>query len=411
MTKECIRITLITEYFPPEIGAGSTRAYENSINWLKRGAQVTVVTGFPDYPDGKIPEKYHGYKFLRENIDGINVIRTFTITAPNKGYFKRIISFISFLFSSSIQGAYSLGKQDIIIATSPPFLVGVSGYIVSMIKKLPLIFEVRDIWPESIIQLGLIKNKFIIKFLELIEAKLYKHSRRIVSVTDSYVDIISKKGIPSSKISVIKNGVNIDFFSPMSKDINLLEKLGCTDKLVISYIGTIGLSHSLDRILLVAQTLSHVEDICFLFVGDGAEKENLVTQANQLKINNVKFVPPVPKEKLISYYSISDILLVPLKNIPLFRNVIPSKIFEIMAMQKPMILSVDGEARKIVEEAGAGFFVQPESVKALTDVIIKLKREPQLRAQLGANGRKYVKDKFDREKLAAEYLKIIMETI
>lgn len=411
MANDRTKIALITEYFPPEIGAGSTRAYENAISWLKKGAQVTVVTGFPDYPDGKIPEKYRGYKFLRENIDGINVIRTFTITAPNKGYLKRIISFMSFLVSSSIQGIYSLGKQDIIIATSPPFLVGVSGYILSKIKKLPLIFEVRDIWPESIIQLGLIKNKFIIKFLELIETKLYKHSRRIVSVTDSYVEIISKKGIQPSKISVIKNGVDLDFFKPMTRDINLSEKLGCKNKFVISYIGTIGLSHALDKVLMAAQQLSQIKDIYFLFVGDGAEKEKLIIQVERLNINNVKFVSPVPKKELLSYYSISDILLVPLRNIPLFKNVIPSKIFEIMAMQKPIILSVDGEARKIVEEAKAGFFVQPENSEELKEKIIQLKQDQQLVISLGLNGRKYVEEKFDRNKLAENYLKIITNVI
>jgi len=406
-----IKIVLVTEYFPPETGAGSNRAFEHCRFWSRKGAIVTVITGFPDYPSGIIPPKYRGRILYKENIEGINVIRTFTIAAPNRGFIRRVISFISFMISSIVQGSLLVGTQNVIIATSPPFFVGISGYIISKLKNIPFIFEVRDLWPESIIQLGQLKNKVIIKILEWIELKLYQKSVRIISVTDSYVNFIHKKGIPKEKISVVKNGVNLEQFKPQPTNEELKRDMNLEGKFVVAYIGTFGLSHALDKIITTAHSLNEYREIAFLFIGDGAEKANLISQAKNLNLRNITFIPSVPKEQLGSYYSICDILLVPLRKLSLFKTVIPSKIFEIMAMRKPIIISVEGEAQKIIEEANSGFFSEPENPVLLKEKILYAYKNPKILLEMANNGRKYVEENFDRSKIADEYKKIIGDVI
>ncbi len=393
-----MKILLLTEYFPPEIGAGSTRAYEHSSQWVKNGHDVTVITGFPDYPDGIIPQKYKGYKFLIEDIEGIRVIRTYTFPAPNKGFFRRVISFLSFMISSIVQGIVASKRQDILIATSPPFLVGVSGYIISKFKSIPFVFEVRDLWPESAIQLGELKNKFVIKFLKRIELYLYHRAKLIVPVAESTINVLLKMGIEENKISVIKNGVDLETIrQPLSiKNEN-------TNKFVVTYIGTIGLSHALDKVVECAELLKDEDTILFQIIGEGAEKENLNNMIEKLSLNNVKLINKIEREQLTEYYSKADILLVTLRKLDIFRKVIPSKLFEIMAFEKPILISVDGEARSIVEKARAGLFVQPENPEDLRDKILYLKNRPDLLKEFGKNGRIFVKENFDRSKLAQKY--------
>jgi len=406
-----LKILLITEYFPPEIGAGSNRAFELSKRWIEKGASVTVITGFPDYPDGVIPEEYKNYKFLQEEYQGINVIRTYTVAAPNRGFLKRVISFSSFMFSSIIQGTKASSKQDILIATSPPFSVGIAGYMISRLKRIPFVFEVRDLWPESIIQLGQLKNKFIIKVLESIERFLYKKSMHIVPVAESTTAVLKKKGISKSKITVIKNGVNLNEVIPQQEDGELRLKLGLNRKTIVTYIGTLGLSHALDRVLETANLLSYKKEVGFLIIGDGAERENLLKKSQQFDLQNVCFIKKVEKEKIASYYSISDILLVPLKDLPIFKKVIPSKLFEIMAFEKPILISVDGEARSVVESANSGIYVNPEDPNDLKEKILFLAENCDLVAALGRNGRVFVEKYFDRQKLADDYLDLLSSVI
>ncbi|GMR25124.1 MAG: glycosyltransferase family 4 protein [Ignavibacteria bacterium] len=406
-----MKILLITEYFPPEIGAGSNRAFELSKRWIEKGASVTVITGFPDYPDGIIPDEYKNYKFLQEEYQGINVIRTYTVAAPNRGILKRVISFSSFMFSSVIQGTKASHKQDILMATSPPFSVGIAGYIISRLKRIPFVFEVRDLWPESIIQLGQLRNKFIIKILESIERFLYKKSIHIVPVAESTIAVLKEKGISKSKITVIKNGVNLNEVISQQKDGELRAKLGLNRKTIVSYIGTLGLSHALDKVLETAKLLSKKKELGFLIIGDGAERENLLKKSRQYDLQNVCFIKKVEKEKIASYYSVSDILLVPLKDLPIFKKVIPSKLFEIMAFEKPILISVDGEARSVVESANSGIYVNPEDPNDLKEKILYLVDNSELAAELGRNGRKFVEEYFDRQKLADDYLDLLSSLI
>lgn len=409
--KNKINILLISEYFPPEVGAGSNRAYELCAKWVKLGALVTVITGFPDYPTGIIPSEYRGLKFLREFRDGIEVIRTYTIPAPNRGFIKRVLSFFSFMISSIIQGSKAIQNPDIIIATSPPFFVGISGFIIGKIKRAPFIFEIRDLWPESIVQLGQLKNKIIIKILEKVEYFLYKNCIHIVPVADSTVKVLEKNGIDSSKITVIKNGVDLELFKPTIKNQQLSNQLSLNNKFVIGYIGTLGLSHAIHKIIETANLLKYSEEVVFLIIGDGAEKKRVINETNKLNLDNVILLNSIDKNLLPEYYSLCDVLLVPLKKIKLFEKVIPSKIFEILAMGKPIIISVEGEAKKLVEESGGGISAEPENPIDLKNKILCLFNNPDLIKELGLNGRQFVEKDFDRNVQAIKYLDLLKSII
>ena len=394
------------------MGAPSARIYELSRRWVAKGAKITVITGFPNHPTGVIPPEYSNKLFMRETKEGINIIRTYVFATPNEGFFKRILGYMSFMFSSIIQGTVKSGEQDIIIATSPQFFVGVAGYAISRIKGIPFIFEIRDIWPESIIQLGILKNKLIIKMLESIEMFLYRQAIHVVGVADSTVEILTKRGIPAEKISIIKNGVDLQLFDQQVDGKTLKSKLKINEKYLVSYIGTHGLSHALDKVLDTAKILEKNNKIKFVFIGEGAEKKNLVQQARNLNLENVLFLDQILKEELPEYYAASDMVLVTLRDLPLFKCVIPSKIFEIMAMAKPILISVKGESQNlVVEKANAGIPVTPEDSQDLARRIIQVYENKKLAITLGENGRKFVKRYFDRNKLADKYLELVQDIL
>lgn len=411
MSEKEIRILYLSQYFPPEMGAPSARVYELSRHWVTHGAKVTVLTGFPNHPTGIIPKEYRGYRYLEEEKDGIKVIRTYIFAAPNQGFFKRILCFMSFMFSSIIQGTRRVGGQDLIIATSPQFFVGIAGYIISRLKKIPFVFEVRDLWPESIVQLGLIKNKMLIRLLEWIEIKLYKKAVHVVGVADSTVKILTDRGIAKEKISIIKNGVDLNLFQANGQQQEYKKQENLQDKFVVSYIGTHGLSHALDKVLETAKLMQEQKDVVFLLVGEGAEKKNLIELAKQMDLHNVLFYDQIEKNELPRFYEMSDVVLVTLKGLPLFKKVIPSKIFEIMGMSRPILISVDGEARSLVEEAGAGLYAQPEKAQVMQEALLKLISSAHMRAEMGRNGRNYVEKNFDRNKLADDYMRLLKKLI
>lgn len=400
-------ILYISQYFPPEMGAPSARVYELSRRWVEKGAKVTVLTGFPHHPTGIIPEKYRRMTFLEETKDNIRVLRTYVYATANKGFIKRIISYMSFMLSCILIGSRKVGYHDIIIATSPQFFVGIAGYFISRTKGIPFIFEVRDLWPESIVQLGQLKNKYIIRLLEWIELKLYQKSVHIVGVADSTMKILTDRGIHQNKVSIIKNGVDLSLFNSYRNPSLIKEKYGFKDKFIVSYIGTHGLSHALDRVLDTAKMMQDKKDILFLLVGEGAEKENLKKKAKKEKITNVLFHDQISKDALPDFYSLSDLILVTLKNLQIFQHVIPSKIFEIMAMSRPIIISVNGESRNLVESAAAGIYSKPEDPIDLSRKIKRLYSDPGLQAELGKNGRKFVLKYFNRDMLADRYLDLI----
>ena len=400
-----LKILFLTDNFPPEVNAPATRTYEHCKEWVKRGVDVTVITGFPNFPTGKVFDGYKNKLYQKEIIDGIKVVRVWTYITANKGFLKRTLDYFSFAVSSFFAGLFV--KADIIIATSPQFFTTWSAYTLSKLKRKPWVFELRDLWPESIIAVGALKNKKIIDFLEKIELFLYKDADLIIPVTESFKENLIDRGISEDKIFVIPNGANLELFKERKKDKALLKKLGLENKFIVGYIGTHGMAHGLDFIL---KSIKKLEDssIHFLFIGEGAEKENLLRLYKKLKLSNVTFLDPVPKGDVPKYLSVIDVSLVPLRKSNTFKTVIPSKIFESAAMGKPILLGVDGEARKIIEKYNAGLFFEPENKDEFIKKLSLLKNNKDLYNKL-KDGCKTLANDFKRERLAEKMLKIIVE--
>lgn len=408
-----MKILYISHYFPPEIGAASARIYEIAKYWVKLGHEVMVLTGFPNYPSGKIPDEYRkkvSRLVISEEINGINVVRTLFYPTPYRGSFKRILNYTSFLISASITGSF-VKKADIVVATSPPLLVGLVGYWISRLKRIPFVLEVRDLWPESLLGTGIgSENSYFYKFLDRMAMFLYRKSTKIVVVTDGFKEeLVSKKRIPSEKIEVIKNGVDSDLFRPLPDTERIKNELGFQGKFIVSYIGTIGLSHGIEVVMQAARLLKmKLPDLVFLIVGDGPERERVLKIKEDENLSNLIFLGEQPRERIPFFINASDICLVPLKKTEIFRTRIPAKMFEIMACEKPIILTADGEARKIaVEEAKAGLYVEPENVEGLLRAILLLHGNSNLRSELGKNGREFVTRNFSRKIQAEDYLEIL----
>ncbi len=385
------------------MNAPANRTYEHCREWVKLGADVTIITCVPNFPAGKVFAGYKNKLFQSEYIDGIKVIRVWSYITANEGTLKRIVDYVSFAIMGFLSSLFV--KTDIIIATSPQFFTAIAGRMASFFKRKPWIMEVRDIWPESIVAVGAMKKSKAISLLEKAEKHLYNSASKIVVVTDSFKQNIISKGIDSKKIYVIKNGVFIEKFKPISKDSNLLSNLNLENKFIVAYFGTHGMAHKLDFILKCAKVIND-PDIHFLFIGDGAERENLLRLKKELSLDNVTMLYSVPKDEIQNYISIIDVALVNLKKSDTFKSVIPSKIFENAAMQKPILLGVEGESKDLVESYRAGVCFEPENE---TDFINRL-NIIRIKTMEGAyiDGCNRMAKEFNRIHLANKMLEILM---
>lgn len=401
-----MRILFLTDNFPPETNAPAARTYEHCLKWINMGYQVTVITCFPNFPVGKVYDGYTNKLYQKENIDGIIVIRVWSYITANSGFTKRIFDYLSYGVSSFIFGLFI--KTDLIIATSPQFFTAVSAYFLSFFKNKKWIMEVRDLWPNSIVAVGSISSKSLtFKVLKFIEKKMYHHATKIVVVTDSFKKyLINQHNIEEAKIGVFKNGINLKLIKSLSiNDVDKLkQKLGLTDKIIISYIGTHGLAHALKFILSSIQKIKN-SNIHFLFIGDGAEKKKLLAYSKSLKVKNFTFLNSMPKQDVLNYISISDYSLVNLKKSDEFLNVIPSKIFENIALYKPVLLGVEGEAKQLIEYYDVGFSFVPENTESFINAIDKIQKIDLHKFKKNCN--KMVQD-FDRDLIAEKMINFII---
>ena len=402
-----MKILFLTDNFPPEVNAPATRTYEHCKEWVKKGADVTVITSAPNFPQGVVYEGYKNKLIHREEFDGIKVIRVWTYIVANKGFLKRTLDFISFSISAFIVGLFI--KTDIIIATSPQFFTAISGRKLGFWRRKPWLMEVRDLWPESIKNVNAIKDNFVIRLLEQQEMKCYRKAKGIITVTDTFKKVIVDRGISKDKFEVIKNGANLDLYQPKDKNEKLLNELKLKGKFILGYIGTHGMAHKLDFILNTAQKVAD-PSIHFLFIGDGAEKESIVKLSQKLKLQNTTFLVPIKKHEVADYISIIDVALIPLKKSELFKTVIPSKIFESAAMQKPILLGVDGESRLIIEKYNAGLYFEPENETDFLEKLNEISQNTKLYDEYKKGCQKLVLD-FDRKKLADKMLLFIQKQI
>ena len=392
----------MTDNFPPEVNAPATRTFEHCQEWIKKGHQITVITCVPNFPHGKVYAGYKNKLYQSKVVNGIKVIRVWSYMSSNSGFTKRVLDYFSFACMSFIVGIFQ--KHDVIIATSPQFFTTWSGWALSKVRRKPWIFELRDLWPESIKTVGAIKQGRVIDFLERIELGLYKSCDKVVAVTDAFKNNLITRGIKKDKIEVVTNGSNMELFYPREADTHLLNSLDLMGKFVVGYIGTHGMAHSLDFII---RSIAKVSDpsIHFLFIGDGAMKSTIVKLSKELQLQNVSFVDPVSKEEVPRYLSIIDISLAPLKKDDNFKTVIPSKIFESSAMQKPTLLGVQGQAQEILEKYGAGICFEPENEADFIEKLSILKNASFY--QKCQDGCEDLAADYDRKKLAAKMLDVI----
>ena len=399
-----MKILFLTDHFPPEVNAPASRTFDHCREWAKNGDEVTVITCAPNFPQGKV---YPGYKnkfWQEERIEGIRVIRVWSYIVANKGFLKRTLDFISYSVSSFFAGLFV--KSDLIVATSPQFFTALSGRALSFWKRTPWVMEVRDLWPESIKTVGAMKDNAFIRHFEWQEKRCYKSAKKIVVVTDSFRKKLIERGIPSEKIAVVKNGVDRSLFIPQQKDTELISKLKIDGKTVIGYIGTHGMAHKLDFIIQTASKLKDTNpEYHFLFIGNGAEKEKLLKLKVDLMCDNVTMLDSVPKAEVKNYISILDVCLINLRKSDLFTTVIPSKIFENAAMEVPILMGVEGEAKEIVEHYTAGICFEPENEEDFIDKL-KIVTNPENQKAF-KEGCKELAIDFDRKKLAEKMLNVL----
>ncbi|MFC4346748.1 glycosyltransferase family 4 protein [Kordiimonas lipolytica] len=407
-----MHILFLTDNFPPETNAPASRTFEHACEWVKVGHRVTVITCAPNFPKGQIFDGYRNRFWQQEEMAGIRVIRVWSYVTGNEGFVLRTLDFISFMLSGFLAALF-VRKPDVIIGTSPQFFTAVAAWAASAVKRKPFVFELRDIWPESIRAVGAMKNRRILGLLEKLEVFLYSRASAVISVTHSFKRNLMARGIDGDKIFVVTNGVDSRRFHPLSKDPTLSQKLGIENCFVAGYIGTHGMAHALDTLLDAAAILMNdpaSANIRLLLLGDGAERERLKARAKQLGLRNVIFCASVTKEEVVRYWSVLDLAIIHLRRSDLFTTVIPSKLFECMGMGIPIILGVEGESAEIVRQAGAGITIEPENAKQLADQIRILDKEPCSLQQMSSAGVASAKG-FDRVALAQSMLNFIHKVV
>jgi colanic acid biosynthesis glycosyl transferase WcaI len=409
-----VKILYVSQYFPPEMGAPAARAAELARHWTQAGHHISVLTGFPNHPTGVVPQEWRSRlkrMTYRETLGDVDVFRTWLWPLPNRKAHERMRNYASFCLSAALRGV-SLPHPDVVIATSPQLLVGLSGWWLARLKKVPFVFEVRDLWPESLTAVGLgAENSILHRSLSAIANFLYSRSDRIVVVTPAFKDFLVKnRQVPAAKISIVENGVETSLFAaaPAQAAAVLREQLGIREKFVVCYVGTMGMAHGLETLLDAAALLQERNrQILFLLIGEGSEKEKIKAQAALRGLHNVRFLDQQPREKIPALISACDACLVLLKKTEIFKTVIPTKMLEFMSCARPVILGVEGQAREIVEEARSGIVIEPENAAQLATAIGHLAANPDLGRALGRNGREYVINHFSRRSTAEKYIQVL----
>lgn len=405
-----MHVLLLSHYFPPEVNAPASRGFEHCRQWVEDGDRVTVITCVPNHPAGKIYPGYRNRLHQTETRGGIEVRRVLTYITANEGFLKRSFNYVFFMLAA-VASAMFVQRPDVVVTTSPQFFNGLAGYFVSRLRRVPWILEIRDLWPESILELGALTNPLLIRLLHGLARFAYRKADQIVVVTDAFKDCIAALGINPDKITVIKNGADLTLFEAGARGDPVPGAEALAGRFVVSYVGTHGMAHGLESVLEAARLLRHRRDIGFLLIGDGAAKRDLLALRDSLGLENVVMLDQLDRRHMPAVWSLTDASLVVLRDKPVFATVIPSKIFESMAMRKPIILGVVGESRQIVTQAGAGLCVTPEDPAALAAAIEALCADRVLAQRLGDSGFDYVTRNHNRVVLARRFSALMRQTI
>lgn len=396
-----MHILFITRYYYPEKAAAAVCVGETAKRLLSYGHQVTVLTTVPNYPTGIVPQAYRGSLLQTEVLEGVQVVRTWSYASPNRGFFKRILSQFSFGCLAAILSRPAIETPDIMIVASPPLFNVLAAHILMWRTKRPSIFWVADLWPASAVELGALRNSYLIKLAEWLEWKTYQRSQLVWVVTEGMRETLIQRGLTPDKIMLLHNGVDTQRFQPQSQD-QARQKWTWNDDFVILYAGTHGLAHGLMTLLDAAEQLLGQIPVRFILIGDGAEKARLSAEAHRRHLTNMQFLDPIPHKQMPTLLAASDICLAHTRNLPLFAAMLPMKMFEAMACGRPLLLAVNGEARRIAEkEAKAALYCEPENADALARTIRYLYAHPEVVKQLGQNGHSYMRAHFDYDTLTA----------
>ena len=406
-----MHILFLTDNFPPEGNAPATRTYEHAIRWVEAGHKVTVITCVPNFPEGVVFDGFKNSWYQRSQLDGIDVVRVKTYITSNEGFIKRILDYMSFMVTGFFAGLFQ-SKPDIVVATSPQFFCACSGWLLSVFKRKPFIFELRDIWPASITAVGAMEDSLAIRMLEKLELFLYRRADAIISVTHAFKKELIERGIDGNKIGVVLNGVDLTKYEAVQcKDLDLINQYNLKGKFVAGYVGTHGMAHGLEHIVTVAEQLQGYDDIRIVFAGGGAARQKVVNLISEKQLTNVVLIDRQPKEMMPKLWSLCDVSLVPLVNKDLFRTVIPSKIFECMGMGIPTVMSVpEGEATAIIRETNSGITVESENVQQITDAVLKLYKDKELYHEIKVSSIEAA-PKFSREVMAKDMIDIFESVI
>lgn len=403
-----MRILLLHQYFLEEDDAGGSRWNEMTKTWTAQGHEVTVIAGMMHANGLEKRAEYKGKYFVSKKQGKVDVQRTHVSESYNNGFLGRLWGYFSFMFSSLWAGLFKVkGKYDFVIVTSPPLFVGISGYLISLFKRIPMVFEIRDLWPESAIDTGVLTNKWIIKLAYAVEKFIYKKAKLINVLTPAfYKTLLDKKNIQESKLIMIPNAADFSLSDEILKTfdrVKFRKDNGIDNYFVITYVGAHGVANHLDQILEAGKALEDT-NVLFLLIGQGMEKARLMEKAKQMKVKNVRFLDPVPKKEVFKYIIASEMGASVLKKVDTFKTVYSNKSFDYFSCKKPILMAIDGVSRELVQEANAGAYVEPENVHEYNHVIREYLANPYRLDQEGENGYLYAKQNFDREVLANNYL-------
>ena len=407
-----MRILYFSQYFPPETGATQIRAYEMATGLVRAGHRVTMICEFPNHPHGVIPAEYKGKLFERAELDGIDVIRVWVKSNPKKTYNTRLAFYVSYMLAAIVAGLFlARGKYDAIYATSPPLFVGGAGLLVSLLRRTPFFFEVRDLWPESAVKLGQLSRPQAIRWATWLEERCYARAQKIIVVVDHMLRRLTERGIAPDKLKLIRNGANTDLFRPdPDRRQEIRAELGLNGNFLVLYAGLHGLVYDLVAIMDVAAMLKDHRDIKLLFVGDGPTKAATVARAEELALDNVIFLPTQPIQRIAGFFNAADVTLAPLRK-PQMEGAFPVKVYDSMASEVPVILCAEPETTEIVLNNRAGLVTDSGDYEAIREAILTLYQDPQLRLDLGRNGRQAVLRHYSRQAQAAELATLLAGTL
>lgn len=412
-----MNILLIHQYFLEKGDGGGSRFNEMTQVWSEQGHSVTVLAGMVHYATGKKPDKYKKkYFFKDENFyKNVDVLRCHVSESYNVNFLGRLWGYFSFVFSSIYAGLLKTkGKFDVIIVTSPPLFVGITAYIISKLKRTPFVFEIRDLWPESAIDTGVLKNKYIIKFAYWFEKFIYNRASLINVLTPAFRNkLINEKNVPKEKVIFIPNAADFSLAENVSQDFDIekfRKEQNLEGRFVITYVGAHGVANHLIQLVDVAEQMQET-NVLFQLIGSGMKKEELISEVAKRKLNNVKFVDPVPKSEVFKYILASDMGTSVLKKVDTFKTIYSNKTFDYMSCKKPILLAIGGVSRDLVETAECGYYVEPENTSDIVNGVLKAMAEQEKLDMLGENGYHYAKKHFDRNYLAKEYVKLIDEKV